>query len=200
MADRTRHQPWPPADLASRQPRWRTLLAGSPLHRFHSSGYGPVYFDRSRSGRLNAPDGGYGVIYTAEQPTGAFAETFLRAPGRTLLPMDLIAAKAYAILSANRDLRLVELHGPGLAVLGATAEVTSSGLPYDLPQAWSRAVHDAWPDADGISYRARHDNDQICFALFDRTESAIQNAVQENSLDADWFYELMDLYGVGLTS
>lgn len=97
-------------------------------------------------------------------------------------------------------MRLVELHGPGLAVLGATAEVTSSGLPYDLPHAWSKAVHDTWPDADGISYRARHDNDQICFALFDRAESAIAIASQSDNLDADWFYELMDIYGVGLTS
>ncbi|MBB2158230.1 RES family NAD+ phosphorylase [Gluconacetobacter diazotrophicus] len=193
-------QPWPPGDLASRQPRWRVLPAGQPLHRFYSRAHDPIYFDRSRSGRLNAPDGSHGVLYTAEQPAGAFAETFLRAPGRTLLPTDLIAAKARAILSADRELRLVELHGPGLAVLGATAEVTSSGLPYDLPHAWSKAVHDAWPDADGISYRARHDNDQICFALFDRTESAIAIASQSDNLDADWFYELMDIYGVGLTS
>ena len=193
-------QPWPPGDLASRQPRWRVLPAGQPLHRFYSRAHDPIYFDRSRSGRLNAPDGSHGVLYTAEQQAGAFAETFLRAPGRTLLPINLIAAKACTILSANRELRLVELHGPGLAVLGATAEVTSSGLPYDLPHAWSKAVHDAWSDADGISYRARHDNDQICFALFDRAESAIAIASQSDNLDADWFYELMDIYGVGLTS
>ena len=72
------------------------------------------------------------VIWT---PSGAFAETFLRQPGRRFIPDDLLAAKAYAQLRATRPLRLVKLSGPGLAKLGATAQVTHGGLPYDVPQA-----------------------------------------------------------------
>jgi len=33
-----------------------------------------------------------------------------------------------------------KLAGPGLAILGATAEVVHGGLPYDDPQAWSKAL------------------------------------------------------------
>ncbi len=41
-------------------------------------------------------------------PVGAFVETFLREPGRTLLPADLLARKAYILLRTLRPLRLVK--------------------------------------------------------------------------------------------
>jgi hypothetical protein len=40
---------------------------------------------------------------------------------------------------------------------------------------------------DGIGYSARHDPHQPCYALFDRALD----------LDADWFWELADVYEVG---
>lgn len=61
------------------------LPAGHSLHRFHAAGFDPVYFDRSRSGRLNAPDGTYDVMYTTMTVRGAFADTFLRHPGVNLI-------------------------------------------------------------------------------------------------------------------
>ncbi len=65
------------------------LAAGTVVHRFYSAGYEPIFFDSSRMGRLNAPDGSYGVLYTAREAAGAFAETFLRTPGRRLIDSDL---------------------------------------------------------------------------------------------------------------
>lgn len=190
--------PHPPADLAGRTPLMATLPEGTELHRFYPAGLEPIYFDKSLGGRLNAPDGRYGVLYAAAKPEGAFAETFLRTPGKTLLAPELIAAKAQALLKTLRPLTFVQLHGPGLARLGATAEVTHGGLPYDAPQAWSAALHDHPLQADGIAYTARHDDAEVCYAIFERAAAAITLEAQEEDLDHDGFYLLAEHYGVGL--
>ena len=85
--------PLPPSDLAARVLEWVELTPGVIVERFYSNAFEPMHFDLSRSGRLNAPDRGYGVLYAAADLRGAFAETFLRTPGRTLLPLDLIRRK-----------------------------------------------------------------------------------------------------------
>lgn len=189
--------PVPPADLAARDILSVDVPAGMILHRFYTAAYAPIWFDRSATGRFNAPDGTYGVLYAAATTAGAFAETFLRVPGRTLLPLDLIAAKAYVALRLDSPIRLVALHGQGLARAGATAEVTHGGLPYDGPQAWSRALRAHPTRPDGIAYRARHDDSEICYALFDNV--AVTEVERQEHLDADWFWLLAERYGVGLS-
>lgn len=145
--------PQPPADLAGRAPHTVKLPAGTVVHRFFNAGQDPIFFDRSRAGRLNAPDGSYGVLYVAKTVAGAFAETFLRVPGRTTIPTDLLARKARVQLRTLRPLTLIKFSGPGLARLGATAEVVHGGLPYDTPQAWSQALrsHPLRPGRDRLS-------------------------------------------------
>lgn len=192
-------RPWPPGDFATRSPRITVLQAGTTLHRFFTRGRDSIYFDLGLGGRLNAPDGSYGVLYAAEQQRGAFAESFLRSPGRRQLPADLIARKAYARLSLLRDVSLLDLHGPGLAVVGATAEVTSGGEPYALPQTWSKALHEHSAAVDGIAYMARHDNHEVCYALFERARGAVVELDHTDDLEQDWFFELMNVYDVGLT-
>ena len=147
--------PLPPSDLASRDPDLVTLPAGAIMHRFYTGGYEPIFFDLGPSGRLNAPDGSYGVLYCAKEPSGAFAETFLRTPGRRLIDADLLRRKAYVRLQVHSELSLIRLAGPGLAILGATAEVVHGDLPYDVPQAWSKALFGHPAGADGIAYDAR---------------------------------------------
>lgn len=191
--------PRPPADLVGRAPLTVVLPEGTELHRFYPTGLKPIYCDKSLSGRLNAPDGRYGVLYAAARPEGAFAETFLRTPGKTLLAPELIAAKGQARLKTLRPLTLIQLYGPGLARLGATAEVTHGGLPYDAPQAWSAALHDHPLQADGIAYTARHDDAEVCYAIFDRAAPALALKAKSEDLDKeDGFYLLAEHYGVGL--
>jgi hypothetical protein len=195
--------PPPPANLDRRQPRLRTLSAGVRLHRFYTKEKGgqrldPIYFDQSLAGRLNAPDGSYGVLYVALSASGAFAETFLRTPGRTLLDPDLIAAKAYAELTLTRDLVVMELHGPGAAAIGATAELAHGSPPYELPQSWSKALHGHPCAADSLAYRARHNDDEVCLAVFERAASAVAVVRRVESLDVDWFYVLAEEHGIGL--
>src|SRR3954471_23325616 len=134
----------------------------------------PIFHDRSLNGRLNAPDGSYGVLYTAERSGGAFAESFLRTPGRRTLDPGLQARKAHVTLEVVRPMTLIAFDGPGLAILGATAEVVHGGLPYDCPQAWSAALHAHPAGVDGIAYSARHDPHETCYALFDRASAAIR--------------------------
>ncbi len=190
--------PLPPADLVRRNPLVTTLSRGSLLHRFHSKPHAPIHFDRSQGGRFNAPDGQYGVLYAATAREGAFAETFLRVPGRTLISLELVKAKAYAQISVSRPVRIIRLAGPGLARVGATAEVCHTSQSYGVPQAWSRALHDHPLAADGIAYSARHDDQAECIALFDRSADALNVARHQRDIDQDWFWQLAEQYGIGL--
>lgn len=189
--------PAPPADLAARAPALFTVGAGTILHRFYGAANDPIHFDRSDLGRFNAPDGSYGVLYCAKDDRGALAETFLRTPGRRVVDPGLLARKAYVRLVAKAPLSLIWMAGPGLAIVGATAEVTASGPPYDGPQLWSLALKEHPVAADGILYRSRHDNDQICYALFDAAGAKIGELNRTVDLDTDWFWELAETYRLG---
>ncbi len=190
--------PPPPGDLARRRPSIVRLRAGTIINRFYSSKHDPIFFDRGLTGRLNAPDGSYGVLYAAKKPAGSFAETFLRNPGSTLIPLDLLGQKAYVRLRVTGTLTLLRLAGPGLARVGATAEVTHSGLPYDVPHSWSSAIHGLAQNFDGIAYHARHDDNEVCYALFDRAADRLVEQSRTLDLDENWFWELAEVYDVGL--
>ncbi len=190
--------PYPPADLHARDPHLVRLPENSVLHRFYTARFDPIFFDRSLAGRLNAPDGGYGVLYAARTKAGAFAETFLRQPGRTLIPADFLASKAYARLRVLRPLTLIKFSGPGLGRLGATAELVHGGKPYDAPQAWSKALKARPVGADGIAYTARHDDEELCYALFDGRSNPVAEIDSVTNLDRDWFWLIAEPYGVGI--
>lgn len=190
--------PLPPSDLASRDPELVKVPAGTIVHRFYTAAKEPIFFDLGTSGRLNAPDGSYGVLYCAEETSGAFAETFLRTPGHRLIDADLLRRKGYVRLRANYELTLIKLAGPGLAILGATAEVVHGGLPYDVPQTWSKALFGHPLSAHGIAYYARHDDEALCYAIFDRARAAITENDRETDLDKDWFWRLALRYKVGM--
>lgn len=190
--------PLPPADIDARQPLVQSVAAGTLLHRFHNAAYGPIFYDRADAGRLNAPHGSYGVLYAAQSVEGAFAEVFLRTPGQTSIGLDFLQTRAYVRLKAIRELKLVQLHGPGLSRLGATAEITHSGLPYTTAQEWSKALHSHPGNFDGIVYRSRHDDGEICAAIFDRASAAVTEESRVLNLDVDWFWRLMEKYNLGV--
>jgi RES domain len=87
----------------------------------------------------------------------------------------------------------------GLARLGATAEVIHCGLPYSVPQAWSKELYAHPITADGIAYDGRLDSREVCYAIFDRAQGAIEEIERDKNLDADWFWQLATLCGVGLS-
>lgn len=190
--------PRPPPDLNQRRLPVHVLPTETQLYRFHDKRFDPFFFDRASGGRFNAGDGTFGVMYVAIERRGAFAETFLRNVGSTAISGSFVDSKACAVLNLHRPFRAVRFRGYGLAPIGATATLCSSPS-YETPQEWSRALH-AHPDrVDGILYASRHDDEQLCVAVFDRAINAFSTSVRaENLRDQAWFYELMDLYQVGL--
>lgn len=194
--------PLPPADLDRRALPLLALPRNAILCRFHTHGparHDPLHFATDRSGRLNAPDASYGTLYVAARPDGAFVESFLRSPGATTIDRGFLALKAFARLRSTAALQIADLTGPGLAQIGATNEIMAGPLPYDVPQAWSKALYLHPAGLDGVAYRARHDPGEICYALFDRCRTRIAVKAHETDLDQPWFWDLMDRYTVGLT-
>lgn len=195
--------PLPPADLHDRALPIHRCRAGTVLWRIHPAEFGALFFGpapgRPPGGRWEAPAGGFGVCYLAEEPHAAFAEIFLRRPGLMLVAEADLERRSLAAVEVTRDLRLVAVHGSGLARIGATAAVCSG--PYAVSRAWAEALH-AHPDgADGIRCRARHDDDGFVVALFDRAADAVElrssvglMARETASTLGGW----MDRYGVGL--
>lgn len=193
MTDR----PFPPSDIATRKPNITTIAAGMTIYRIYTSKFGSIYFDTGSTGRLNAPDGSFGVLYAAATRDGAFAESFLRNVGRTALDDALLSVKALVTIRSAEALNLASLHGPGLTVLGATAEVSHSGVTsYDLSQAWSKALHDHPANLDGIAYRSRHDDDEICYGIFDRAREKLIIEAEQVDLHQAWVWPLLTKYRV----
>jgi hypothetical protein len=89
--------------------------------------------------------------------------------------------------------------GPSLAILGATAEVVHAGLPYDTPQAWSKALFEHPVRPNGIAYYASHDDEALCYAIFDRARGSVREREREINLDQSWFWQLARRYRVGVS-
>lgn len=152
---------------------------------------GPIY-------RFDDPAGVYGVLYAAHQLEGAFAETHLRKPGRRYVDRSDLAARRWSRLHTVRSLRLLPLHGRYLAQVGATAEVTHGPADrYDLPRRWSSEARTA--GFDGIEYRSRHDDDQLCLALFEGGDPVVASGPPNDWLsNLEVLARILDRYAIEL--
>jgi hypothetical protein len=171
--------------------------------RIHPTGRDPLFFGPAEGqpprNRWDAPAGEFGVCYLAEYPDIAFAESFLREPGKTVIQQRDLATRSESVVVTERSLRLAAFHGSGLARLGATAAVAAG--PYAVSRQWSKAVHGHPSRVDGIRYRARHDDDGFAIALFDRAVDAVTLRKTTELTSADFRFHLMialDRYGIGL--
>lgn len=177
-----RRAPEPPPDLHQRPLSLRTLKAGAVLWRIHDQRYGAVWFGpapgRPPANRFDAPGGEFRVCYTGLTPEASFAETFLRNPGRRLLDVSTLSTRSLSRLAITRALRVARLHGPELARLGATAEVTH-GTDYGLSGRWSLALWSHRQSPDGILYTSRHDDEEPCLVLFDRHPGVLESVDAE---------------------
>lgn len=140
----------------TKEPFFGPELRRPPTHRFHD------------------PAGEFRVCFLAESATASFAEVFLRRPPVRLVTRDELSGRRLTSFRVRRPLRLVMLHGGGLAQLGCTAEITSNSPPYVDPQSLSRALWAHRDRVDGITYRCRHDNDLRAIALYDRAADSLE--------------------------
>lgn len=151
------------------------LAEGAPLWRLHSDCFAADVFNptipaRFAGGRFDSADGSYSYLYAGGDTITCVAETLLR---------DRVSAAPYQIprkrlenirlskLVLSRAAAVVKLHGNGLAALGLDAELTASGpQTYELTRQWAAAIRHWAPDACGLEWRARHDNDRLAYCFF----------------------------------
>lgn len=168
--------------------------------RLHDARFGPIYFNRAATLRFNAPAGEFGVLYLADSEACAFAETFAHDPGTRLVSLAQLSARGLATVTSSSPLRLVDLTGPGLRRLGGDGSVVN-GLSYRCSQRWALAIHQHPEAPDGILYRARHDQDLLAAAVFDRAASrlsAAPNGTLADAAHAATLGAILDRYGFGL--
>ncbi|HEY8283909.1 MAG TPA: RES family NAD+ phosphorylase [Chloroflexota bacterium] len=192
----------PPADLASRS--LPLVDHAGPWQRLHPLQYAAIYFDSSSQYRFNPTDGAYGVLYCGENLECCVLETVLRldTPQHTTFRslsrrLDL-APRALSEIATHRPLRLVDLSGDGLAMIGAHAAICS--CPYDQVRPWSRALW-AHPDQpDGLLFRARHNPRLASVALFDHASSAIfaRTTIPLLALPARQLADILNRYRISL--
>jgi RES domain len=159
--------PSPPARLHERD--LPILELSRHWCRSHPIDLGPVYYGRSSRYRFDDPEGEYGVFYVAEDPFGAFAETFgqlmsTKVSLPRMISTGALATRALSSIVPSRPLRLVDLTGPGLARIGADARLFAGD--HQKSQQWSRALREHPVKADGLYYPIRHDPSRKAAAIF----------------------------------
>ncbi|SEB76936.1 RES family NAD+ phosphorylase [Rhodococcus koreensis] len=134
--------------------------------------FGPVLrFDPHPQPRGHHPT--HGVWYGATNPGAALGEAFQN---------DRTIDRAFEIpyltgLRFTRTLHLLDVstdstgHWPTRA--GGTYAISTAG--HDHTQRWARAIVDAFPHLDGISYNSRFTG-ALCAALFSRAQDAMPTA------------------------
>jgi len=167
--------PLPPAWLPTKPLPVDVLPSGTILHRIHRSTLHPVFFG-PRNGnppvnRFDSGSGRFGVLYLGLSRAGALAETILRNPQRLMVAASDIFSRSATELSVQRDLRIVRMHGAGLQTLG-TDNAVSTG-PYEPCGQWTDALWDHPDKPEGLAYQSRHDPNEICIALFERSDLPI---------------------------
>jgi hypothetical protein len=189
--------PLPPADLVLRQPEILTLAKHSAIERIYTIGREPMFFDRARGGRLNAPDGSYGVLYGAAELRGAFAEVFLREPNPASTRPDQQQGARDFPGEATPSLDCVDGRGPRPHRRDGRSHARLSALrrPAKVVESVARSSRAAGRDR----LPRAHDDDAIAFALFEHSAAFIEEAEkQSHLLNEEWFWQLMEAYAVGV--
>jgi RES domain len=136
-----------------------------PWYRIHQSRHEPLHFGNSGY-RFDAPQQEYCVMYVAQNPEGAFIETFGANTGVRVISNGELSVRSISCLQSSHPLNLVDLTGAGLAKIGADGRLGTG--EHSLAQRWALAFWQHPIQVDGIYYRARHDPSQYCAAIFDR--------------------------------
>jgi len=176
------------------------IAKGIVLHRVHGEARAARWYGRrDATSRWDDPDGDFGVLYLGRSPVGAFAETLLRTPTDRDVLWSRAQKRRGATFKLLEPLQLAKLHGEGLAWFEVTADQIAEG-DYTVPQSLARRIHAVFP-VDGIQYRSRFDNDELCVALFDRADAKLDLVAEGEPIDKDWTrrilarraYRLIDL-------
>lgn len=198
--------PLPPEDLAHRDMPVRPLdLAVVQLWRIHRSIYDPIHYNRRSKGgtpyRFDAPNDEFGVLYASPSFAGCMAEAVVRDrfQGQQLplvLDEEELTQRSISDLGTplGRPLQLADLTQPHFH-LGMDNRVLTT-TDYRAPNLWSRAIHDAFPQVDGIYFISRFGNEPSV-AIFDRAPIVARS----NPVPLARFHLLagfLDAYNIGI--
>lgn len=174
--------------------------AGDVVVRVHHRDHGAVFFGPKPGtppqNRFDAPSGEYRVLYAAERLEGAFVESILRRPTGRVLRRAYVEQRMWTPLRLRRQLILAKVLNEGLQFHGVDAAVSASD-DYNPSRALALALHTDFPALDGLAYRSRFNNGEVCFAIFDRVLASDVTALAGCSF-ADQpvrVDELMSLHG-----
>ena len=176
------------------------IPVGTIIVRMHHESRGPLWFGPrpgiSPQHRFDAPGGEYRMLYCAARLAGAFVESVLRKPAGRIVARAYVDDRVWSELTVRRMLRLAKLRDEGLHWHGTDAAVSASDN-YAASRRLALALHAAFPEIDGAAYRARHNNGEVCYALFDRVSAAdlAPGAPQRLSEHSGVVDQLMALHG-----
>ena len=120
------------------------------------------------------------MCYVGASEEASFVEALLRGRG-AIFEADDLDPLAFSAIESTQPLRLAQLHGAGLHKIGATSVIASG--PYSASRPWSLALHNHPDQPDGIAYRARHDDDVLCAAVYDRARTKLATRSTEPVLE-----------------
>lgn len=182
-----------------------SIAAGKILHRVHGACVAARWYGRrDATWRWDDPAGGYGVLYLGRSPIGPLAESLLRVPSERDILWSSVNLKRAAQFEIKRRLNLADLAGAAVPWFETTlARIAEDHDPVIRPDAYAEAqaisarVH-ADTGLDGIQYRSRFDPSELCVALFDRADDALELKGEGIALDREWVAETLRKRGYAL--
>jgi RES domain len=175
-----------------------SIAKGTEMFRVHLARYGAVHFSglkaEESNTRFRSPSQEYGTMYLATDIFGAFRETIGAMSSYRLVSEFNLSSRCLSIVTADRDLDLVDISGAGLTWIGADARLTTGS--YSIAQAWAKALWQHSPHVDGLYYRSRYDPSRFCIVLFsDRvaTDSLTAKPINQNFLEESFVDRLIEI-------
>lgn len=166
-----KEHPEPPLDFNSRP--LPVVISNEPVYRLNPSSYeSALFFDRTGKGRFDGQEQGYGILYVGADEYAAFIECFGRAHGARGVAELTLRQRNLVRITSVRPLVLADLTGNGLVKLGADARLASGS--YLMARKWAQAIWQHPQQVDGIRYHSRHDDTRLCWGLFDKSRSLLQ--------------------------
>jgi hypothetical protein len=155
------------------------IIDPAELVRISKFATGEPFFGRYGVNRFDDPRKKFGTCYFGFSLPCAFAETVLHdevideeTGGFRLAPAQL---DRHVMSFSGKPLTVAVLHGVALKRLGGNGSI-SSILPYDIPRAWSLAIHNHKAAVDGFVYMSRHLNSEEALVLFGRAKRKLSVA------------------------
>lgn len=151
------------------------LKAGSEIIRIHHRDNGAVWFGPKPglppAHRFDAHGQEYRTLYAAAALDGAFVETILHGKSTSqIVSLAYVNQRAWTAVLVLRPLTLMKLYDEGLFWHRTDARVSATD-DYREPRRIALAAFREIPCLDGVTYRSRNDNGELCHALFDRVRT-----------------------------